>query len=503
MILSEKVKLTIFSSEELSWRDHRDRLDHFYWTQKHQYQQPWLGSEYQSAKYLNASLAIKGIEGNYIELEIPRQATIAEVIQIARGLFPGYEKDFEEFSGMPLSYQMYYPALSEKPLSANASLSELRTTHGEILVLKQILGNSRATPKRFKDLTHFADMVALNGVMRDQRNPSKDSAGLYAVLLYSEVHLRLATYVRAYFDKLRNWSGNKLMFYVLEEQPLKSPFSNPNFWKVRLKDSVYLTWSLLGWVRSKPYQKSRAVEIARNLGAFADQLPCVVLFDNIERQEKIVIPVQGEYSAFFSKLFSTIQACLKTAEGNGHQVNAAARLAAVGVPNNGHKPARNRLFEMFSKSNGHNGRSQTPEKVAAYESLQQADSRLFESLRVRLEKSPNREQPQGTVFNINGFKVFVNHPHGLKKVSRGAIIHRLRNPSFDDAVPDLYKIIPELMRLINQLHEMNEISVSVKEQAVMTLHAIADQIGRRNGNGKRTSKKAREPLEWLDRLKAA
>ncbi len=106
---------------------------------------------------------------------------------------------------------------------------------------------------------------------------------LYATLLYTDEDTLLAKYVRENFDELHKMSGENLKIFVVESPPKDSAYAAPHYWKSRLEQTKYLAWSLLGWVRSKPYDKTAAYEIARSLGIYPDELPCLAVFDNSDQ----------------------------------------------------------------------------------------------------------------------------------------------------------------------------------------------------------------------------
>ena len=135
------------------------------------------------------------------------------------------------------------------------------------------------------------------------------SSRIFGALLYTSEDTDLAVYVRKHFAMLNQASG-KTMYIFLIEEPDKDPAISLRYWKELLQEKFYVLWRSMGWLSSKPFDKSQAYEIGYRLGVYPDQLPCLVLFDSLERKDKVIFPIQDISTEFFRSLFSTLDKLL-------------------------------------------------------------------------------------------------------------------------------------------------------------------------------------------------
>jgi nucleoside phosphorylase len=249
-------------------------------------------------------------------IRVSGTASVSDVIALARACFKGYELDFEVTQrradgeyGHSLRYALYYPALSGQRLEESATLSDYGIVDGDLLLVSQETGPRlpTLTMTGVQSFSSFQQMVWGTETPYDPM--------LLAALLYTESDIQLARYVREHFDEIHQMSGPRVITYVVERPPQDRSASAPQFWKSRLDVAAYHAWSLLGWTNSKPYDKSAAYEIATSLGIYPDQLPCLAVFAKAGQREKVVIPVSGDYTAFFRTAFSNIQRALGLGPG--------------------------------------------------------------------------------------------------------------------------------------------------------------------------------------------
>jgi hypothetical protein len=137
-------------------------------------------------------------------------------------------------------------------------------------------------------------------------DPSAHMPPLRGVLLYTDEDVEIATYTRKHFASLSEASGSNLQFYVVE-QPDENWREASRYWKGVLSEQLQREWATLGWLRSKPHTAVEAYKIARRIGVYPDQLPCLVLFDRLDNAEKVVFPLLSGSATFFRSLFSHLQ----------------------------------------------------------------------------------------------------------------------------------------------------------------------------------------------------
>jgi hypothetical protein len=217
-----------------------------------------------------------------------------------------------------LEFSLLCPALSYQSLDLSTKLSELNIIDGseEVFVLKEninlplIEGSGMTIVRGFTEfqaaIAAYEDLAQVDDYLYHlyfHRGYFHDFP-LIGVLLYTDEDIELSTYIRENFDNLHSMSGKEVEIFFIEEPPTNSTNLAPHFWKTKLERAAYRTWSLLGWVRSKPYDKSAAYKIADSLGIYSDQLPCIVLFDEISQAEKIVVSIPNNFSRFFRDYFA-------------------------------------------------------------------------------------------------------------------------------------------------------------------------------------------------------
>ena len=220
-----------------------------------------------------------------------------------------------------IEFSLLCPALSDQPLDLSTKISDLNIIDGseEVFVLQESINPPLIGGSGMNIVRGFTEFQAAIAVYEDLAQVDDYLCHLYfhrgyfsdfpliGVLLYTDEDLELSTYIRENFDNLHSMSGKEVEIFFIEEPPTNSTNLAPHFWKTKLERAAYRTWSLLGWVCSKPYDKSAAYKIADSLGIYSDQLPCIVLFDEISQAEKIVVSIPNNFSKFFRDYFANIK----------------------------------------------------------------------------------------------------------------------------------------------------------------------------------------------------
>lgn len=197
--------------------------------------------------------------------------------------------------------------------------------------------------------------------------PKEFSSKLTGVLLYTDDDREIAQFVRSHFFALHYMSGELLQIYLIEEPPAR--WRNAmEYWRVSLSKRLFRTWSLLGWLSTKPYDKNQAYEIGRTLGVLPDQLPCLILFDSLARNPKLVFPILSTSIDYFRRLFSSIE----------------------------------RSFYQEGKL------------ISSFENLKKQYSAIIKNLN---NAKPEKVAIDRTEYNFYGQTVFINHPKGQVNLS--------------------------------------------------------------------------------------
>ena len=290
---------------------------------------------------------------------------------------------------------MHYPAIDDGRLDDSSNISQFGITDFELVVVEPI----RHEPPyddgiqyclaTVKDFSNFQEMALSNGDPKEKDERwHKNEFVLNAILLYTDEDMQLAKYVRENFDELHKMSGENLKIFVVESPPKDSVYAAPRYWKSRLEQKVYMAWSILGWVRSKPYDKTAAYDIARSLGIFPDELPCLVVFDKTDQINKVIFPIGNDLPTFFRNAISGIQRSMSSVNFNPLKKKIEENRAG-----------RERAFWGERKKRKH-------------EALAKTQQDLFDKLRKSLKQPQRDENTERVVYNFFGQTVFINHPEG-------------------------------------------------------------------------------------------
>ncbi|NEQ84338.1 MAG: hypothetical protein F6K26_30445 [Moorea sp. SIO2I5] len=127
-------------------------------------------------------------------------------------------------------------------------------------------------------------------------------------MLYTDEDEKLSLYVRKHFDALDKLTGDWCTIYLLENPSPKWRQANHN-WRRMIQSGLDLSW-----FRSKPYDKSEAYDIARQLNVELSNLPCLVLISPENLSERLVFEIQEVSARYLRKLFSTIEKLIITSK---------------------------------------------------------------------------------------------------------------------------------------------------------------------------------------------
>jgi hypothetical protein len=163
-------------------------------------------------------------------------------------------------------------------------------------------------PQAFYSLVPLPDSESVFKAIRstDGTSPKAADRALRGALLYTDEDIEIATYVRKHFASLSEASGPSLHLYVVE-QPESDWREASRYWKGILDERLQREWVTLGWLRTKPYRPEESYKVARSLGVYPDQLPCLVLFDQVADPTKLVFPLLDGSARSFRALFGRLQ----------------------------------------------------------------------------------------------------------------------------------------------------------------------------------------------------
>jgi uncharacterized protein YjbI with pentapeptide repeats len=157
----------------------------------------------------------------------------------------------------------------------------------------------------FENLLSWKNKEAFNESIKKSVLSSEKSF-IPGVLLYTDEDEKLSFYIRENFDAFDKLTGDWCTIYLLENPSPKWKKANHNWRKMAVSGLN------ASWFRSKPYDKSEAYDIARQLDIESSSLPCLVLISPSNFSEKLVLQI-GEVSPdYFRKLFSTLEKLVKS-----------------------------------------------------------------------------------------------------------------------------------------------------------------------------------------------
>jgi hypothetical protein len=166
-------------------------------------------------------------------------------------------------------------------------------------------GGARRLIKSIRDVHDFRR--ALKAQVDEMREDTSFGTRLFAALLYTDEDTELAKYVRLNYSSLNRMSSPGVTIFIIERPPKKSLVETIKYWKDLLEFNAYVFWGGIGWTKTKPYDRAGAYEIAKHLGVFPDQFPCIVFFKEIEDEKKVIFQIESDFSNFFRTIFGSIQ----------------------------------------------------------------------------------------------------------------------------------------------------------------------------------------------------
>ncbi|MEV7114309.1 hypothetical protein [Streptomyces anulatus] len=194
---------------------------------------------------------------------------------------------------------------ADRELADDLPLCDADLADGDLLVL-----NITSPGPEFNQMSPAPNAAALFQRLQLTANAPAADAGpcLFGVLLYTDVDVELATYVRTHLDDLNALSGPATRIFVIEKQ--RGPDAVKRYWRQHLEPQLYRVLAPLRWLDWQPYDAQGAYEVAAALGVDPALLPCLVLLAPVHTAadapgpaDRIVFPVQEATPAFFRTLF--------------------------------------------------------------------------------------------------------------------------------------------------------------------------------------------------------
>lgn len=160
----------------------------------------------------------------------------------------------------------------------------------------------------------FQDIQLIDTALRQQELlRGLDGIVLFAVILYTNEDSKLVAYIHEHFSDLHFMSGS-CMFFVIEQPQPDLTVNIQSYLEQLTPETGGNVLKQLETVTYRPYDRSRAYEIAERFSVLPQQFPCIVFFSDLTSRRRLVIELgqftsKGEdakisYSGVFRMLFS-------------------------------------------------------------------------------------------------------------------------------------------------------------------------------------------------------
>jgi hypothetical protein len=211
--------------------------------------------------------------------------------------------------GQPLSYALDHRASGRRLHDEDTMTSAGVQADDELVLLPQVTAGGGVPIRSFEQIQ------LVEAVMRDGKLINAvDGRVLFAVFLYTDEDMSLASYVRHHIRELHEMSDWHCMFFVIE-QPSSEWTTDVRQYLGSLADKYFdVIWERLGVDSFKPFDKVRAYEIARHFEVEPRQLPCIIFFTELKSSDVLVVEFNRfldasqatatVYTDFFRGLFS-------------------------------------------------------------------------------------------------------------------------------------------------------------------------------------------------------
>ncbi|MBD2533014.1 pentapeptide repeat-containing protein [Nostoc flagelliforme FACHB-838] len=191
-----------------------------------------------------------------------------------------------------------------------ANFNEAKLDEANIIICCHGIAPVQDKKEFFENLLSWKNQEDFNELIKNSLSSSTQSF-IPGIFLYTDEDDKLSLYIREHFDALDKLTGDWCTIYLLEHPSPKWRQANNN-WKQRIESSLNPRW-----FKSKPYDKSEAYDIARQLNVESSNIPCLVLISPTNLSEKLVLQIKEVSPDYFRKLFSTLEKLVKSVSSKG------------------------------------------------------------------------------------------------------------------------------------------------------------------------------------------
>ncbi|WP_052672486.1 pentapeptide repeat-containing protein [Aliterella atlantica] len=208
------------------------------------------------------------------------------------------------FSGTSFRQTRIPSSSLEEFKKQGASFNEADISEANIEIYYGAVAPVRNRKEFFENLLFWKNQESFNESLKKSLLSSEEGF-IPGILLYTDEDDKLSLYVREHFDALDKLTGDWCTIYLLENPSPKWRQANHS-WRKMAESGLNASW-----FKSKPYDKSEAYDIARQLNVELSNLPCLILISPANLSEKLVLQIKEVSPEYFRKLFSTIEKLVK------------------------------------------------------------------------------------------------------------------------------------------------------------------------------------------------
>lgn len=261
------------------------------------------------------------------QIQVSMETTILDVIKQCKGN-PASFNPFPLVSGIEYivehGYVLKRPQISKERVDTTkeytkktlkkyyqTKVASLGFLNDEVIVLGTVEISWKHTGHTVLCCMHFPPTV-VDFLSMVREHPSTDEPSLHMALLYTDADEEFSCFLRETYSDIHVLSGSRFKVYAVERASTYENFQESlQYWKSLLSERLYIVWSSLGWLSTKPYDKTQSYEIGKHLGITPEQFPCLALFDTPDPDRVLIFPISKPYIKFFRSLFKDLNSILK------------------------------------------------------------------------------------------------------------------------------------------------------------------------------------------------
>lgn len=340
--------------------------------------------------YIDSGTIEKENQLSFRQLKLSKRTKIREVIK-SFGLELFFVHEYIEYiityayviKRTPPNLELSFGNKKEVENHQNSTLEDLGIINDEVIIIDTVEIERRHTGNIVcYNMMASPTTIDFYNLVKDDLPERPDH--LHMVLLYTDSDIELARLVRECYADLHILSGRKLHLHVIEKLVIENSFSEYlRYWRSLLSEKLYVVWASLGWLNTRPYDKTQCYEIGKKLGISPKHFPCAVLFDTPSPERALTFPIGQTSIEFFRTLLTELNRII---DGDDNK--------------------KSREWELDELEFAYLLESDPNRENELYEKVKQQYTKIRNEILAKAsKKSPNE-------FVFYGKTVFINQPQG-------------------------------------------------------------------------------------------